>query len=262
MQYIKANGITVHYALDGPAGAPVVLFANSIGTDLRIWDGVVAELADEYRLLRYDMRGHGLTDVTPGPYTMAQLADDAAALLEVLDIRRAHLCGLSIGGMVAQQLAASRPERVARAIFCDTALRIGPPEMWQQRAQVVRENGTAAIADGVMQRWFTETYRAGDGVAVYRNMLSRMPAEGYAACCEAIRDADLRATAAVIRAPSLVVVGEQDMATPPQDAQALADALAQAELRLLPGAAHIPCVEQPVMLARLIRDFLSGGMDG
>ena len=262
MQYIKANGITVHYALDGPAVAPVVLFANSIGTDLRIWDGVVAELAGEYRLLRYDMRGHGLTDVTPGPYTMAQLADDAAALLEALDIRRAHLCGLSIGGMVAQQLAASRPERVARAIFCDTALRIGPPEMWQQRAQAVRESGTAAIADGVMQRWFTEAYRAGDGVAVYRNMLSRMPAEGYAACCEAIRDADLRAAAAVIQAPSLVVVGEQDMATPPEDAQALADALAQAELRLLPSAAHIPCVEQPVMLARLIRDFLSGGMDG
>lgn len=262
MQYTRINGITVHYALDGPADAPVVLFANSIGTDLRIWDGVVAELVSEYRLLRYDMRGHGLTDAPPGPYSMAQLADDAAALLDALDIRQAHVCGLSIGGMVAQQLAATRPERVARAIFCDTAMRIGPPDMWNQRAKAVRDGGTAAIADGVMQRWFTKAYLAGDGVSIYRNMLSRVAAEGYAGCCEAIRDADLTAASGSIRAPALVVVGEEDVATTPADGQALADALPNGRLRLLPGAAHIPCVEQPAALAQLVRDFLSGGLDG
>jgi 3-oxoadipate enol-lactonase len=255
VRYTKANGITIHYALDGPADAPVILFVNSIGTDLRIWNGVAAELNSEFRLLRYDMRGHGLTDVTPGPYSMAQLADDAAELLAALEISRASICGLSIGGMVAQQLAASRPDLIERAVFCATAMRIGPASMWDERAQQVRQNGTIAIAAGVMQRWFTEAYLAGDGVAVYRNMLSRMSAEGYAGCCEAIRDADLRATAATIRQPSLVVVGDQDVATPLQEAQALTEALPNARLQQISGAAHIPGVEQPRALAGLLRDF-------
>lgn len=256
MQYTKANGITVHYALEGPATAPVILFANSIGTDLRIWDGVTAELCGQFQLLRYDMRGHGLTDVTPGPYTMEQLAEDAAGLLDALNISRAHICGLSIGGMVAQQLLGSRPDLIERAIFCDTAMQIGPATMWDERARAVRQAGTAAIADGVMQRWFTEAYLAGDGVPVYRNMLSRVAAEGYASCCEAIRDADLRPMAAQIQQSSLVVVGDQDAATPLVDAQALAEALPNARLQVVAGAAHIPSVEQPQALAHLIRTFL------
>lgn len=257
MQYLQANGITIHYALDGPAAAPVILFANSIGSDLRIWDRLVAELRQEYRLLRYDMRGHGLTDLTPGPYTLAQLTADALGLLDALEIRKAHVCGLSLGGMVAQQLAASHPERIERAIFCDTAMRIGPPEMWDQRAATVRQEGTAAIAEAAMQRWFTKAYHAREGVAVYRNMVSRIPAEGYAACCAAIRDADLEAAAKTIAAPALVVVGEQDVATPLADAQALAAALPNARVRTIADAAHIPCVDQPAQLAQLMREFLA-----
>lgn len=257
MRYVQANGITIHYALDGPPAAPVILFTNSIGSDLRIWNGVVAELRNTYRLLRYDMRGHGLTDITPGPYSMAQLAADALGLLDALAIRKAHVCGLSLGGMVAQQLAAQHPERVGRVILCGTAMRIGPPEMWEQRAATVRQHGTAALAEAVMQRWFTEAYRAGEGVAVYQNMLSRIPAEGYAACCEAIRDADLEPAAKSIAAPALVLVGEQDVATPLADAQALAGTLPNARLRTVPEAAHIPSVEQPARLAGLLREFLS-----
>lgn len=257
MQYVIANGITIHYALEGPAEAPVLLFANSIGTDLRIWDDVVAELRGDYRLLRYDMRGHGLSDAPAGPHSMALLAQDAIDLLAALDIDRAHVCGLSLGGMVAQQLAAGRPDLVDRVILCNTAMQIGPAAMWDERAQRVRQEGTQALVAGVMQRWFTEAYLASDRAALYRNMLSRIAAEGYAGCCEAIRDADLRAAAATIEKPALVVVGDQDVATPPRDAEALAAALPNGRLEVVAGAAHITCVEQPVALARLIRAFLS-----
>jgi 3-oxoadipate enol-lactonase len=257
MRFVHAAGITMHYALDGAEDAPVILFANSIGTDLRIWDDVVAELRHDFRLLRYDMRGHGLTDVTPGPYGMAQLGEDAVALLDALGIAKVHLCGLSIGGMVAQQVAARHPLRVRRAVFCDTAMRIGTADMWNQRAQAVRQGGTASIVDGVIPRWFTQTFLATTAAVGYRNMFGRTPAEGYAGCCEAIRDADLTAAAGSIDAPALVVVGDEDMATPPSEARALAEALADGRLRSVLGAAHLPCVEQPQTLAALIRDFLS-----
>lgn len=255
MRFIQAAGIATHYALEGVEDAPVILFANSLGTDFRIWDAVADGLRADYRLLRYDMRGHGLTDVTPGPYGIGQLAADAVALLDALDIAKAHICGLSIGGMVAQELAAAYPERVRRAIFCDTAMRIGNSQDWIQRAETVRRDGIAAIADGVVQRWFTPDFSARDR-AGYRNMLCRSSAEGYAACCEAIGDSDLRAQAASVRAPALVVVGEQDPSTPPEAAARLAEALPKGRLRVLPGASHIACVEQPRALADAIRSFL------
>jgi 3-oxoadipate enol-lactonase len=256
MNSLNANGISIHYKLEGRPGAPVILFANSIGTDFRIWDEVAAELAQEYRLLRYDMRGHGLSDVTPGPYSMTLLAQDALALLDALEIEQAHVCGLSIGGMMAQQLAATQPKRLSSAVFCDTAMRIGTEEMWNARAQAVRRDGLPAIADAVLERWFTAAFRAGTAMAPYRNMLRNIAPEGYAACCEAIRDADLRAQAQGIELPALVVVGAEDVATSPAAAGELAQALPNGRLEVLPGAAHIPCVEQPQALANLIRRFL------
>ncbi len=256
MEFIPAGGITVHYSLEGRADGPTLVFINSIGTDLRIWDRVAAALADRYRLLRYDMRGHGLTDVTPGPYSIASLAEDCAALLDALGLEQVHVCGLSIGGMVAQQLAASYPQRVRSAVFCDTAMRIGTPEMWNERAAAVRTGGMEAIADAVMQRWFTETTLE-RGVAGYRNLLCRTSPEGYAACCEAIRDADLRPLAAAICIPALVLVGDADLATPPAVVKELADALPNARFETIAGAAHLPCLEKPEQVAASIRAFLS-----
>ncbi|MEX0730084.1 MAG: 3-oxoadipate enol-lactonase [Aquisalimonadaceae bacterium] len=255
MRFADCGGFTTHYALEGREGAPVILFANSVGTDFRIWDDVAAVLREDYRLLRYDMRGHGLTDVVDGPYSMAQLAEDCVQLLDALNIEQVHVCGLSIGGMVAQQLAAVHPQRIRSAIFCDTAMRIGTVDMWNERARAVRQDGMASIADGVLQRWFTDAFLA-RGVAGYHNMFCRIPAEGYAGCCEAIRDADLTAQASTIRVPSLAIVGEADVATPPDAVAALAAAVADCRFKSLASAGHIPCIEQPRALAATLQAFL------
>ncbi|HYG86500.1 MAG TPA: 3-oxoadipate enol-lactonase [Azospirillum sp.] len=258
MPFIAAGDITVHYHLAGPPGAPVVLFANSIGTSFHIWDAQVPALSERYRVLRYDMRGHGLTDATPAPYSMDMLADDALALLDALGIERAHVVGLSIGGMMAQRLAAKAPQRVTSLVLCDTASRIGPPSIWADRIAAIRADGLASIAQGVMARWFTERYRSerADAVRGFVNMLSRTPAEGYVGCAMAIRDADLTADDARIACPTLVLVGDQDLATPPSLARETADAIPGARFAVLKDAAHIPCVERPDALTAQLLDFL------
>lgn len=264
MPFIAAGGITVHYDLAGPPDAPVILFANSIGTSLQIWDAMVPALTAHYRVLRYDMRGHGMTDATPGAYGMDTLAGDAAALLDALGIAKAHVCGLSIGGMVAQCFAATMPERVASLILCDTASVIGPPQVWDDRIAAIGERGMEAIAPGVMPRWFTQRFREErpDLLRGYINMLGRTTVVGYTGCALAIRDADLRADDARIACPTLVVVGDQDAATPPAQAEELAGAIAGARLVVLPDAAHIPCVEQPDALSARILDFLEENARG
>lgn len=264
MPFIDADGLTVHYDLTGPANAPVLLLANSIGTSLHIWDATLPALTQRFRVLRYDMRGHGLTGVSPvgadSGYSMDRLADDAVALLDALGVGRAHVCGLSIGGMMAQRLAVKAPERVDGLILCDTAGLIGPPSIWADRIAAIRANGLGSIAEGVMARWFTERFRAErpDLIRGYVAMLSRTPVDGYVGCSMAIRDADLRADNARIVAPTLVVVGSEDLATSPALARELADGIPGARFAILPDAAHIPCVERPAELAALILEFLNG----
>lgn len=248
MPFLRTGDLTVHYDLAGPADAPAVLFANSLGTNFHVWDAQAAHLAGRYRLLRYDMRGHGLTDLTPAGdgYLIGQLAADALALLDVLGLGRVHVCGLSIGGMVAQVLGSVAAERVASLVLCDTASRIGPPRIWDDRVASIRRDGLSAIRDGVMARWFTEKARAErpDLVRGAANMLTRTPTEGYVGCSLAIRDADLREDAARIRCPTLVLVGDQDLATPPAAARELAASIPGARLAVIEGAAHIPTLEQ------------------
>jgi 3-oxoadipate enol-lactonase/4-carboxymuconolactone decarboxylase len=264
MPFIEAGGLVTHYDLTGPAGAETILFANSLGTDLRVWDAVAASLATRYRVLRYDMRGHGLTDCPPVAddavgYSMQDLAGDALALLDGLGIARVHGCGLSIGGMVVQKLTSLAPDRVASVMLCDTGSRIGTPEMWDQRSRGIRQGGLAAIADGILARWFTETFRADKRMALryYRNMLERTPADGYVGCCGAIRNTDLAREAAAIRVPTLVMVGDQDLATPPAQAAELAKSIPGARLEVIKQAGHIPCVEQSERVVALIESFLA-----
>lgn len=257
MKFQQVGDITVHYRLDGPETAPVLVFANSLGTDLRIWDAVVADLAADWRVLRYDLRGHGLSDVTPGPYSMDRLAEDLEGLLDALGLDRVSLCGLSIGGMIAQQFAGTRPDRVERVVFCDTTMRMPEPGMWDERAGQARRDGLDALAEAAIGRWFTEPVRQTAFAAGIRNMVARTTVEGYAACCEAIRDMDLEPRARAVRAPALVVVGEHDPATPPEAAAALAEALPDSRLEVLEGLAHLGCVEQPGRFVSLLRDFLS-----
>ena len=257
MAFIAANGITMNYDLRGPLGAPVVMFANSLGTSLASWDQQVATLAQRHRILRYDMRGHGLSEAPPGAYTMDQLADDALGLVAALQLERVHFCGLSIGGMVAQRVAAKAPQRIASVVLCDTASVIGPPKVWDDRVAAVRAGGMAAIVDAVLARWFTAEFRAGAAPELkgFATMLARTPVEGYAGCCLAIRDADLRVDAAQIKCPTLIVVGEEDVVTPPSAAQELAGAIKGAHITLIEGAAHIPIAERPDAITGLLGEF-------
>lgn len=258
MAFVEAGDIVVHHDVSGPSAAPVLMFANALGTSFHIWDDVVTCLGPEYRILRYDMRGHGLTDAPPGPYQVAQLARDGIHLLDALAIERVHLCGLSLGGLVAQQVAARFPDRVDRLILCATGLRIGTEAGWRARAEAVRHGGLEPLADELTARWFTPAFFRDHPARIrgYRNMLVRTPAEGYASACDALADADLGAAAGEIAAPTLVVHGQQDVATPASLARQTAAAIRNARLYEVKAAAHLPCVEQPRELADAVRGFL------
>lgn len=264
MSFLRAGGITVHYNLAGPEGAPVVMMSNSLGTSLAIWDPQAEALASRFRVLRYDTRGHGLTDCPSAGakgYTIDQLTGDAVALMDALKLDRVHFCGLSIGGLIGQRLAATAPQRVKSLILCDTAPRIGPPQMWDDRIAAIRKGGIEAIAEGTMQRWFTTRFHVERQAELngIRNMLVRTPAEGYIGCSLAIRDTELGPDDRKITCPTLVLVGESDPATPPSSAREIADAIKGARLELIQNAAHIVTIEQPAALNRLLSSFLGAG---
>jgi 3-oxoadipate enol-lactonase len=263
--FVRAADLVTHYAVDGPPGAPVVMLANSLGTSFHMWDAQVPELARAHRVLRYDMRGHGLTDTTPphggGADTIARLANDAVALLDALAIGRVHFVGLSIGGMVGQRLAAEYPERVVSLVLCATGSRIGTAAGWNERIGTVERDGLAAIAGAGMKRWFTERAHAErpELVRGFANMLTRTPVDGYAGGCAAVRDADLRADDARIRCRTLIVVGDEDPTTTPAMGAEMRDAIPGAELLVLDAASHLFCAEQPGATNAALLRFLEGG---
>jgi 3-oxoadipate enol-lactonase len=248
----------LHHRLDGPPEAPVLVLSGSLGTDLSMWDPVAAQLAGRFRTLRYDLRGHGQSGVPPGPYAMSDLGEDLLALIDELEIERAGLCGLSIGGMISMWIAANAPERVSRLVVCCTSAYLGPDAGYGGRAVAVRRDGIEPLADAVLERWFTPRF-ARERPEIVQDMRARLcatPAEGYAGCCEAIDGMDLRGALGVIRAPTLVVAGEADPATPPAHGEAIAEAVTDAELTIFPDAAHLAPVEHPEDAAALILDFL------
>lgn len=260
MQFATINNITFHYEISGPVTErPVLVLANSLGTDLRIWDAVVARIGPGATILRYDMRGHGLSDSGPGPAAIADHAGDLAGLLDHLRIRSAVVCGLSVGGMVAMSLHAQRPDLVRALVLCDTAPNIGTAESWDARIAAVEICGLDGILDAVMERWFTADFRRVDNplYAGCRAMLARQPASGYVAMCMALRNADLTAQARAIDVPTLCVVGAQDGSTPPDLVAGMAALIPEARFEIIPDAGHIPCVEQPDALCSLLRAALS-----
>ena len=259
MLFLRANGILTHAAVEGPPHAPAVVFANSLGTDFRIWNAVVARLGPRIRTIRYDMRGHGLTEATPGDYAIVTLADDLAALLEALRVRGAVVVGLSVGGMVAQALAARRPELVRALVLCCTAARVGDHGLWQARIDAVRAGGMAALADAVIARWVPPAVaaRIPELVDGLRLMLLRTPAEGYAGICAALRDADLSNATRGLRLPTLCIAGSDDPATTPDVVGALAKMFNDARFVTLPGSGHLPPVDAPEATARQIESFLA-----
>jgi 3-oxoadipate enol-lactonase len=235
---------------------PVVL-SNSLGSTAEIWDRQVPTLAKDYRVVRYDHRGHGESPVPPGPYTIAELGEDVLRLLDSLGVERASFCGLSLGGMVGMWLAAHAPDRIERLVLLCTSARL-PREPWLERARVVRAEGTSAVADAVVGRWFTPGFaaREPDLVARMRAMMAATPAEGYAACCEAIAAMDLRDDLAHIRAATLVLSAADDPAIPPAHPAAIAVAIPAARLVVIPDAAHLPTVEQHELVTQHILEHL------
>jgi 3-oxoadipate enol-lactonase len=257
--FAKLNNVTLHHQLiSGPAEKPVLVFVNSLGTDFRIWRDVIVALAGQYPILTYDKRGHGLSDLGSTPYSIQDHVDDLAALLDHLKVRQAIICGLSVGGMIALGLHESRPDLVKALVLCDTAHKIGNADGWNVRIKAVEDQGLVSIADSVMERWFTPEFRKASNPAYpgYVNMLIRQPAEGYAATCAALRDADMTNAARMITVPTLCLVGDQDGSTPPDLVRSMADLIAESEFMVIDGSGHIPCVEQPERFIATIRLFL------
>lgn len=241
---LDIHGDKFNCHVDGPPEAPVLVLSNSLGTNLSMWDGQMPALTARFRVLRYDTRGHGASTVTPGAYSIDMLARDVLALLDALKIRRAHFCGLSMGGMTGMWLGVHAPDRIGRMVLANTAPKIGTPEMWNQRIDNVRKGGMEAIVDTVLERWFTAGFRARapEPVARMRAMLTATPAEGYMACCAAVRDMDQRDAIAEIRHPALVIAGTHDVVTPPAEGRATAERIRGARYLEL-DAAHISNVE-------------------
>lgn len=261
--YAVIDGVRLYYCDEGPADAPALVFSNSLGTDLRMWEPQARAFAGSYRVIRYDSRGHGRSDAPPGPYTLERLGADLLALLDTLEIAQARVCGLSLGGMVALWLATYHPERVARAVFANTAARIGSTASWDQRIESVRAGGMEAIRDGVLARFFSEPFRLRQENVTHfvGEMLQATRPEGYIGACAALRDADLRAVVGRIRAPSLVLTGALDESTPPAQSRALHAAIAGSQLVILDEDAHLSNLEQPDQFNTHVRAFLGAGRD-
>ena len=256
MQFASIHGVTLHHQLiSASAGKPTLVFSNSLGTDLRIWRDVIVRLAGDFGILCYDKRGHGLSDLGKTPYSLDDHVADLAGLLDLHGVGKALICGLSVGGMIAQGLQASRPDLVGGLILCDTAHKIGSHESWNARIRAVEAGGMEAIADTVLKGWFTPAFRHTEAFAGYRNMLCRQPEAGYIATCEAIRDADLTETARWIEAPTICIVGEADTSTPPALVADLARMSPRARFEMVSDAAHMVPVEQPGVLSEIIRAF-------
>jgi 3-oxoadipate enol-lactonase len=247
-----------YHRLDGPDDADVVLLSNSLGTPLAMWEPQMPALTKRYRVLRYDRRGHGCSDVPPAPYTPDDFGGDVIELLDSLELERVSFCGLSMGGMVGMWIAANAPDRVDRLVLACTAAWFGPPETWTERAALVRSGGMESVVDSVLERWFSPGFRQERPAEVeeVRGFLLSTPPEGYAACCEAIGLWDFRPRLGEVRAPTLVLAGSADPATPPERAEEIAAGIPGARVRIFEGSAHLANIEQPEAFNDAILDHL------
>jgi 3-oxoadipate enol-lactonase len=257
MSYLELDGLRMHYRLDGPQDAPVLVLSNSLGTDLSLWEPQVPALTRSFRLLRYDTRGHGLSTVTPGPYSIEQLSGDVLALLDGLNLRRVSFCGLSMGGLIGMRLGVNAADRLNKLILCNTGAKLGTAETWNGRIEQVRKGGMAAVVETTLERWFTPAFRAdapGRVDAVRKIALANPPA-GYIANCEALRDADLREAISAIRVPTLVIAGSKDPATPPELGRFIAERIPGAKYVELESA-HLSNIEASEKFNEALLSFL------
>ena len=258
---ITANGISMNYTLDGPANAPVVTLSHSLATTLAMWQPQLKALTARWRVLSYDTRGHGGTDAPKAAYTLDQLADDAHALLSALGIQRTHWVGLSMGGMIGQTLALKAPELFASLSLCDTSSRI-PPEakpLWDERVHTAETKGMEPLVEGTLNRWFTAPYKAKGGLVIdtVKTMIRSTPPAGYIGCCQAISGLNLTDQIGAIKAPTLIIVGEDDQGTPVAASKVMNEKIAGSQLVILKSAAHLSNMEQPDAFTNALVGFLS-----
>jgi 3-oxoadipate enol-lactonase len=251
MPFADLSGARIHYELEGPQNAPVLMFSNSLGTDLTMWDPQAAEMAKKFRVLRYDKRGHGQSSAPAGPYTIEKLGRDAVALLDFLNFDKVDFCGLSIGGQTGMWLGANAADRLKKLILCNTSAKIGTHD-------AVRKEGMKVVAPAVIERWFTPAFRAKepDPVAKTRRMLESANPEGYAGCCAAVRDFDAREKLSGMRTPTLVIAGTHDPATPAAEGRWAAEQIPGSQYVEL-DAAHLSNIEARDKFTAAISKFLA-----
>jgi len=251
--------VDVHHTLEGPDGAPVIVFSNSLGTRGEMWDAQAAALSDRFRVLRYDTRGHGESPVPSGPYSMADLGGDVLAMLDRLELERVSFCGLSIGGMTAMWLGVNAPERIDRLAICCTGMQLPPPAAWTERAALVRAEGVGSLIEATMERWFSPEFpeRSPETVERIRHTFLSTPPEGYASCCEALAEFDMRGELDAVRAPTLVIAGEDDPVGTPERAAAIGEEIEGSRVVILPGARHLAAVEKADEVTRELEQHLS-----
>ena len=259
---VKTNGVDTAYRFDGPANFPsdgrVVLMSNSLMSNYAMWDWTVPALTDKYRVLRYDMRGHGKSGTTTPPYNMAQLADDAVALLDALKIDKVHFVGLSMGGMIGQQLGARYPERVHSLTLCNTASEMAPRSMWDDRLAMAKEKGIPAMVEPTLQRWFTPAFlkRGAQDLEKIKPMIAGTGLEGYTGCASAVRDMAQSTMLLKIKTPTMIIAGKQDPATTVDHATVLNRLIDGSKLVVIDEAAHLSNIEQPEAFNRAVRGFI------
>ena len=260
MAFVQLAEGDLHYQLEGPVDAPVLVLSNSLGTNLRMWDTQIPAFTEHFRVLRYDTRGHGKALVTEGPYSIEQLGRDVLALLDALQIRRAHFCGLSMGGLIGQWLGINAGERLQRLVVCNTAAKIGTPEVWNPRIETVLRDGAdamVALRDASIARWFTPDFAAANPhqAKLITDMLAATSPQGYAANCAAVRDADLRANLGSIQVPTLVIAGSEDAVTPPAGGHFIQQQVKAAEYAEF-YAAHLSNVQAGAAFSDRVIKFL------
>jgi 3-oxoadipate enol-lactonase len=248
----------IYYELVGPNSAPVLVFSNSLGTNLEMWQPQISTLQRNFRVLRYDTRGHGQSAVTPGPYSIEQLADDVVAMLDQRGVDRASFCGLSMGGMIGMFLAARVPHRLHKLVLSNTTPKIGTAESWNDRIETVRQKGMGGVVDGILERWYTPPFRTRSPATVEwtRQMLLHTPPDGYCACCAAIRDADLWHTMATLPVPTLIIAGAKDPATSASEGRRMAEHIPGSQYLEL-AAAHLSNIEAKEAFTMAVARFLA-----
>jgi 3-oxoadipate enol-lactonase len=256
MQIADLGDVKLHYRIDGDLKGVPVVFSNSLGTDLRLWDPILPYLPKGLKLIRYDKRGHGLSSMPHGPYSMGALVRDVERLMDLLEVKNALFVGLSIGGMTAQGLAVKRLDLVRAMVLSNTGAKIGTPEIWDQRITAVKADGIEALADGIMERWFSKGFRQTLELELWRNMLVRQPDEGYAGCSAAISGTDFYTPTSGLRLPTLGIAGSEDGSTPPDLVRETVDLIPGSQFHLIRKAGHLPCVEQPEEYAEVLTKFM------